>query len=196
MDAKQAERASTALGRSGRSKKRHQIAFKQGGELDGIIAFLTDRCGGNVMDKGVVDVVGNPYDERRGNSLRNIVDLKENSRFSSINEPNQSICYDFKKNRVTVTHYVIRSDWNGGVGYGNLKSWIIEVSMQGSNWIEVDRRVNNKTLNDMNAMQWFAVANANEEAKFVRIRQIDKNCGGNSQIVLSSFELFGTLTLS
>jgi hypothetical protein len=168
------------------------IRHKPGSELNGIIAFLSRRCGGNVCDKGVVGVFGQPHRDILAVAAKNIVDLSVDSRFVSVDAPNQSIGFDFKRWRIKPTHYTIRSHFYAEIGGPNLKSWVIEGSMDGSEWTEMDRRIDNSDLNDRNATRTFRLARS-EECKFMRLRQIGKNHSGNDVIVISSFEVFGTL---
>jgi hypothetical protein len=168
------------------------VPFKQGAPLDGIIAFVSKKCGGNVHEKGVVEVIGKAHNAIPNNAAKKVADLQANTNFYSVDEPNQFICYDFRKLRVRPTHYTIRSACDGYVNYSNLKSWVIEVSDDGRNWTEIDRRMNNSDLNDRNVIQTYQVQKS-VECRFFRLRQIEKNHRGYDHIVIASFEVFGTL---
>jgi hypothetical protein len=63
--------------------------------------------------------------------LRNVVDLREQTHFGTDDHPNQWIQYTFEEGRVKPKHDAIRSCLNGGPGYANPKSWIIEASNDG-----------------------------------------------------------------
>jgi hypothetical protein len=129
----------------GRNKRTAEIDIP-----DGIIANLTRECGGPVHDRNVVDVTGgsfeketngaNPHSGKYGNDPRNApkksADMETISRFFSAyrkkNEDiphtrNNWVCYDFKKRRIVVTHYTIRTN-NCGPGNGHMKSWFAETS--------------------------------------------------------------------
>jgi hypothetical protein len=130
---------------------RREIACEFKGEkLKGMIAYLTKEYGGNVADKGIVRIIGRPLDDSRDCAAKNVADLEGNSYFLSVDRPSQSICYDFQRRRIKVTHYTLRSRWNGRVGGENPKSWVIEVSDDGTNWTEIDRKVDNAELNGKN----------------------------------------------
>jgi hypothetical protein len=99
--------------------------------VDGIISYLTKKHRGNVHDKGIVTITSKSISY---GALGNVADLKQWSYFSLVNEPGQWICWDFHEMRVGPAHYVIH-----GVAVGNLKSWVVESSLDGENWIEIDR---------------------------------------------------------
>jgi hypothetical protein len=174
--------------------RRNEFALpvRSGAPLDGIIAFITKKCNGNVHEKGVVEVIGKAYNAIPNNAAKKVADLTSNSNFYSVDEPDQSVCYDFRKLRIKPTHYTIRSACDGYVDYSNLKSWVIEVSDDGREWTEIDRRENNNELNAKNVIKTFQVQKS-VECRFFRLRQIDKNHRGYHHIVISSFEVFGTL---
>jgi hypothetical protein len=99
--------------------------------------------------------------------------------------PGQWICWDFHEMRVRPTHYTIRSYW--------LKSWVIESSLDGEGWTEIDRKTNNQ---DFKAHAWetasFAVSKS-AECRFIRLTQTGKRHYPDDCLSISAFELFGTL---
>ena len=72
-----------------------EIEFDKNPEhrLHGIINYLTEKCGGNVMEKGVVELSASSINT----SLDRVVDLKSSNVFQTKNRPNQWIKYDFGK---------------------------------------------------------------------------------------------------
>ena len=71
-------------------------------ELDGIIAFLTRQCGGNVGEMGVVDVLGSSYLAGDAKFRFQGVDLLSDSVFHTENVPGSWCSYDFKGRRVSL----------------------------------------------------------------------------------------------
>jgi hypothetical protein len=69
----------------------------------------------------------------------------------------------------------------------------MEMSLDGSNWTEVDRRVNNSDLNGVSFIGTYSISGQVNENRFVRLRQIEKNHKGCDLLMVSGFELFGTL---
>lgn len=88
-----------------------------------------------------------------------------------------------------LTHYVI-------VSYNaqdcNPQSWVLEASLDGEPWMEMDRRVNASDLRVHRATRQFQIANR-YECRFIRFRQIDQNHAMNNYLYMTSFEVFGSL---
>jgi hypothetical protein len=168
----------------------------EGSPLEGIISYLSDKCGGNVHERGIVTITGHDcYSDNLCHAAFNAADLKADSYFYSKNERNQSLTYDFGDRRIQVSHYAIRSRHNGGVNDFNLRSWVIESSIDGDHWIEVDRREDDSSLNGRNLTQLFKVCGESVQSRFVRLRQIGRNHSStlDHKMVISGFELFGLL---
>ena len=117
--------------------------------------------------------------------------------FRSQDLPNQWCCYDFRGRRVALTSYSIRSCASWGLGGDHPKSWVLEVSNDGSegSWVVVDSRTNNDDLNDLFVTCNFEIsAPLSGAVRFVRLRLTGKNHGGNDQLAFSRLELFGVLS--
>jgi hypothetical protein len=69
----------------------------------------------------------------------------------------------------------------------------MDISNNGSNWTEVDRRVDNSDLNGNGLIGTYSISGQVPESRFVSMRQIGKRRSGNDSLVASDFELFGTL---
>ena len=109
-------------------------------QLNGIITKLTNECGGNVCDKGIVEaIVGHPRGWRGGGKNR-VANLEKDSSFRSVCDPNAFVGYDFLSKRVKPTSYTIKS---GKMPQGSvhLRSWVVEVSNSGldDSWDVVER---------------------------------------------------------
>ena len=158
--------------------------------FDGIIAQLTRRSGGNVHDKGIIEVTASSVHD---GLPQNLVDLETDSIFASKDQENTWVCYNFKHLGVIPMSYSIRT-YGYGPGNWHLKSWVIEVSNDGNSWMEIDRRENNSDLNDNYAVHNFAISSVpGESFQFVRIRQIGKNHNGYYYVKFSALEIFGVL---
>jgi hypothetical protein len=169
------------------------LPLKKGKPLEGIIAYLTKKCGGNVHDKKIVTVISHrPYNQEVGNAAKNVADLHADTEFFSSKDPNQWIGYDFKGMRVKPTAYAVRPYHSGGPGGHNLKSWVVEGSNDLQDWFELDRRVNNGDLNAGNEVKTFGIA-SDVRCRAVRLRQIDLNHKGTHVMLISGLELFGKL---
>jgi hypothetical protein len=93
--------------------------------------------------------------------------------------------------RVIPTDYTITSQW--------LKSWVVESSLDGGNWIEIDRNTDNSafTRSEWEAAKraTFTVSNR-AGGRFIRLTMTGENHGGNNRLSVYGFELFGTLVES
>jgi hypothetical protein len=153
--------------------------------LEGIISYLTKKHGGNVHEKRIVtitskSVIDNPYPPT------NVADLTSDRWFNAKNEPGQWVCWDFREMRVRPTHYTIRA--------ALVKSWVVEGSLDGASWTEIDRQRNNQDFKGWRAaMASFAVSKP-AECRFIRLTQTDKNHDRNDYLVLRGVEFFGRLS--
>jgi hypothetical protein len=92
-------------------------AFRFDGDpLNGIIAYLTQQCGGNVHDHRVVKVTSSMvYRSELRWAAKHSVDLQSENAFAShcrdkwdtIPHTAKWICFDFRDRRVVPTHYTI-----------------------------------------------------------------------------------------
>jgi hypothetical protein len=167
------------------------VPFRQDAALDGIVAYLTRECGGNVHEREVVTISASSGRSGR-DAPRNTADLTADSVFVSANTANQWLCYDFKNRRVLPSYYTLRSNFDGQPNWSNPKSWVVEISDDGVEWVMVDVQQNTCCLNDRNVVASFPIRGG-KECRMVRLRQTDLNHSGTHFLVMSSFEVFGTL---
>jgi hypothetical protein len=150
--------------------------------VDGIVSYLTRKHRGNVHDKGIVTITSKSvHDDDPRHALRNIADFTSGKAFCSKNEPGQWVCWAFHLERVRITHYTMQC------GIRSPKSWVIECSLDGEAWTEIDRKTNNADLKAS-----FAVANS-VECRFIRLTQTGKRHWGDDILNIYAFEFFGTL---
>lgn len=171
-----------------------EFVYNGHNQLNGIIAHLNREYGGNVHNSGVVDVTASPDGDGRSSAWA-VVNFQATDCYWSRNEPNAWICYDFKDMRITPTHYTLKSG-EGYSGSQHLKSWVIEVSIDGSEWFEVDRRENAYDLNDSFAMKNFRITRLTAERyRYFKLREIGTDHGpyNTSVLILCAMEVFGTL---
>ena len=153
----------------------------------GVIEKLTRGCGGNVHEKGVVEITASSCSI---GSVKRVAKLETGDCFYSYGNPNQWICYDFKEWRVAPTGYSITSgsDWCP-------KSWVFQVSNDGKNWDVVDRRDNNEDFKAGKVTRNYElVPPPHGKFRFVRLLQTGPNHSGNDQLVIAALEVFGTLS--
>jgi hypothetical protein len=160
-----------------------RIPMNRNRPMDGIMSYLARKHRGNVHEKGIVTITskstaGSQY------SAAYAHDYSGNRRFMSRNEPGQWICWDFREMRICMTHYRIHAHC--------LKTWIVECSMDGDSWTEIDRRTDIQNYKGGWAVVSFQVSNV-VECRFIRLTQTDKNYQGHDSL-LCVLEFFGTLS--
>jgi hypothetical protein len=158
--------------------------------LNGIIAYLNSKGGGNAHTAGLISVSESSVNGAR-NGYNTLYFDSLDAYFMSQNRANQWVCYDFKGQKVQATHYSIRS-YDYGSGGSHPRSWVVEGSLDGVKWVEIDRRDDDVWLNEMNRVAEFTVATV-ERAQFIRLRQTGKNWHGTQCLAISAFEIYGVL---
>lgn len=162
--------------------------------FNGIIRYLTNECGGNVYQKGVVKVTESSVNTNEIHAY-NLVDLDNfETRFLSQNKENSWAQYDFGDRKVRPTHYSIRSRQYSKGEY-HLKGWVIEGSNTGQNdWKVLDSRSGVTCLDDRSASYTFEIQHKlknDEFYQYLRIRQTEPNANNNYHMGLSALEYFG-----
>jgi hypothetical protein len=152
--------------------------------LDGIISYLTKKHGGHVHDNGIVTITAKSVSDDPQYALKNVAAFPDGGYFASGNALNQWVCWDFREMRVRSTHYTIGAD--------RLKSWVVEGSLDGKSWTEIDRQTESKAF-EHNIRASFAVSKP-AELRFIRLTQTSKNRYGDHMLCLDAVEFFGTLS--
>jgi hypothetical protein len=154
--------------------------FAPDAPLSGIVACLWK------ID-GVVVTASSSYSDSPEHGPRNIADFADPSWFSTKNEPNPWVCYDFGDKRVRLSHYTIRSqDWD----QNHPKNWNLEGSVDGDTWIELDRRERISSLDGELRVATFQVTKT-ADVRMVRLVATGLNTSGTRALVLSAMEVFG-----
>jgi hypothetical protein len=174
-----------------KSMSKTEFPMQEPESLEGIISHLTTKHGGSVHEKGIVTITSKTVEsDVQRHAVKNVADLTSDSGFISKDEPGQWVCWDFREMRVRPTHYTIRS------GSGTLKSWVVEGSLDGESWTEIDRQTNNQRFRTYGpTVDSFAVSNP-AECCFIRLTQTDKNHARypDDLLILFAVEFFGTLS--
>jgi hypothetical protein len=157
---------------------------------------LTAKCGGNVHDKGVIEVKGSGerYPSERAANAVELNNRTNSCYFASTAALNSWICYDFKTMNVTPTHYSIISYPAGPNGTSHPKSWCLEGSLTGddNSWVEIDQRTNCNDVNGSNLIGTWEVKQK-QRFRFIRLRQTTVGHDGRHNIIISGFEIYGIL---
>jgi hypothetical protein len=117
-------------------------------------------------------------------ALKNVADLLSSSRFISWDEPDQWICWDFRGMRVRLTLYTTIADC--------LKSCVVDGSLDGASWVEIDRQSDNRNFEHHRTTASFPVSNR-ADFRFVRLTQTGQSHDGSSFLDMNGVEFYGTL---
>jgi small GTP-binding protein len=166
---------------SGGEKKHNKLSATSECE---IISYLTREHGGNVHEKGVVIITSRTICDSYAHPVHVVADLTSNSRFESKSELNQWIIWDFRALRVEPIRYKIR-----GI---SLKSWVVEGSMDGVNWMEMGRERDNQDF-IQEATVWFPISNP-MKCRFIRLTQVGPTHDHKHHLLLSAVDFFGTIS--
>lgn len=164
-----------------------QLPFA-GHSFDGILAYLTDVCQGNVHDKRVVIISASSCEH---GSPSVVASRDPSDFFLSENKSGQWIRFDFNENVVALQHYSLKSHRYSG-NSTHLKNWAIEGSNDNEEWMRLDRRTTS-VLNGANKFQTFPITNPSGTFRYIRLKMTDVNYRGDNVLGLQSIEFFGAL---
>jgi hypothetical protein len=168
-----------------KSLKEAEFPLKKAKSVEGVISYLTRKHGGNVHEKGIVTLTSKSVLNDPRYAVQNVADLTSPWYFMSKNERCQWICWDFHKLRVSPTHYTIK-------GY-MMKSWVVESSLDGEAWTQIDRKTDNEDFKDYGWPTASFAASKSAECRFIRLTQTGKRHDGHDDLRIEAFEFFGTL---
>ena len=162
-----------------------RIDFR-GDSFDGIVAYLTRQCGGNIAERGIVEVMANS----RLPGLRPCPVLD----FNSVGDFQASrgilsppcIVFDFRNRLVVPTAYTLRTSSSPQAVH--LQSWVFEGSNDGQKWTELDTHDKDDVL-VRSRVSTFRIACQSPAFRLFQIRETDRK----DTFSLNAFEIFGTL---
>ena len=166
-----------------------EIPFSNG-KLEGIFSFLLN----NSIIKNEVKITCSYH---CGGSISDLIEIeKTNNRFYTNYSTDPWLCFEFKKRKIVPSNYSIRSQ-NCNANGRHPKSWYIEGSEDGKNWIKIDEQVNCPYLNGPNIVHTFPIQKEKFEGKafkFIRMHHTDKSWGNFDSIIdICSIEFYGKL---
>jgi hypothetical protein len=183
--------------------KRDSFPFSSNREFNGIIDHLSKKCGGNVHEKGIVEITSSGEGT---NKCWQVADYEWKDCWSSTASANSWICFDFKTRCVELERYVLRYRKSNGPGPCE-----IEGSNDGTNWKILESRMTKGPFGEARRFVGFGQSNvpdyemsiydcaklgSNEFFRFIRLRQTGPNKSGNLQLNLCRIEFFGRLRFS
>ena len=156
------------------------------GTFIGIVRHLGELCHGDPHSEGLISISSSG----KTMELLDVIQYGyDRHNWTSHDEPNSFIKFDFKSRRVCLSHYSLMS----GTSNKHLISWVIEVSDDDSTWEVVDER-NTQDLNRNQVAKTYQCNKPNERyARFVRLRQTGVNSAGSNVLGLGLIEFFGNV---
>jgi hypothetical protein len=165
--------------------------FVQGGHLTGIINHLTKECGGNVHEKGIVNITVSSY--LQGSSdCGTVVDYGSKSYWISDNHPLSWICFEFKGKSISLRNYTLKA---GAFGWNWVVKWEVQGSNNATDWEILDRRETRDLTGFFNVGTYeCSEANPKKFFRFIRIIQTAPNAGKSHSFQFTAVEFFGRVS--
>lgn len=172
--------------------------YNENNRFKGIISFIGNGNPKNLVDEGVIDITNSKlWGDNKRYLPKNVVNYEDdNLWFDSANKPNSWLCINFKEKKIKPSYYSIKSNNGGGKNNAHLKNWVIEGSKDNVNWVILDERKNEESLNDRTASNTFKIQHNFENDEFyqyIKIRQTGLNTSNGNQLYFGSIEFFGSL---
>jgi hypothetical protein len=161
--------------------------FQPSSPWSGILSFLSSQCGGNVHERGLVNLTSSSDGYNRCHQIAN---HGWNDYWYTNSSPRSWVQFDFNDSSVCLTNYILKSDGNNA---NHLLQWKIEGSNNGNKWECIDFR-NTQDLNGKFVTKTFKCSSPSSHFhRFIRIMQTRKNAYGNDHFMLCNIEFFGLL---
>jgi hypothetical protein len=158
----------------------------RGSPLDGIIAFLERRSGGNVIEKGILSA-GPGDDPKNAFDFHNLGSKYHHQTGNS----EQWLAIDFKDMRIHVTDYSVQFHPHRICGP---KSWFLEGSDDGDTWITLDTRTGRSQSQDTTQPSTFSVTTP-QLCRHLRFRKTEGwHHGPCNNFGLVAIEFFGYIS--
>ena len=172
-------------------KRGREIKHQNGENFQGILRYLQNKYGKTIHQKGIISISASS-----GGGPEIAIDYDNqntNDRWCSANVPNSWLEIDFKKQKVKINGYSIKTMDSEPNENDHLKNWVIEGSKDKNTWIEIDKQENNNYLNGPNYEHYFEISKTNEEFQYIRIRSIGKNHYNRNYLDFSRIEFYGEI---
>jgi hypothetical protein len=166
----------------------HHFTIDSSRRFDGIVSWLTRKCGGNVHKHGVVSITAS---SSYRHDCCQVADYNWHDYWYSRNQANSWIQFDFKHRQVSVTNYSIKSD---GTSCNHLLHWSLQGSNDGQSWTVLDQR-DTQDLNDNYIVQSYECgSHQSSQFQFIRLIQTGPNSSNYNHLMLANLEFFGSIS--
>ena len=179
-----------------RKEKIIQIDHQMNNNFNGIISYLKKKHGNNIHDQGIISIEASSTDYYSGKPELVIDYNLTGCKWWSEDIPGSWLEINFKKYKVKINGYSLKAcSGNPNTCY-HLRNWVIEGSTDRTNWVEIDKRINNTDLNGRDHQQYYSVTSKPiDEFQFIRIKSIGKNNGGppTDHLHFTNIEFYGQI---
>jgi hypothetical protein len=155
------------------------IMLREAKSVDGILSYL--------KKSGVpqIEITASSSSDKE-NHIGNVWDIASQTYFQSQNRPGQWVCWDFGEMRICPTHYTLVASC--------VRSWVIEGSGDGNNWIEIHRTTDNKDYRLGGCQAASFTMGPPCEFRFLRLMQTGKrHLVNDDTLLVFGVEFFGSL---
>ena len=101
------------------------------------------------------------------------------------------ICFDFKKMKIEISNYSIKSH-SFDINSTHIKNWVIEISNDGNEWEKIDERNEITELNGINLVKSFSIE-MTKPFRYIRFITSKPNFINDDGFALGKLEFYGNI---
>lgn len=158
---------------------------------DGVFTYIHKARNADLYENKIIEVITKPNKPVNAKQIFNYDKNLENI-FVTTNEPNSSITFKLDPLSLQITSYEITScKW---VKFSNhLRSWVVEISVDGEKWTEIDAQNDCESLNGSNLTCKFDIKTKVDFAKYIRLRTTSTDWRQKNFLAYNRLEFYGIL---
>ena len=181
-------------GNTAYSMEKRVIKHERGKNFQGIIKYLEDKSGMDIHEQGIVTINASSYIA----NMKNVIDYKHDDDWQSKNIQNSWWEINFRKIKVQINGYSIKTHSASSMSGNHLKNWVIEGKNEGEEWEEIDRQDNNDLKGPLYE-HYYSLKEMTKPYQYIRIKIIGKDHYYYSHnkdyyfLYFNQFEIFGEI---
>jgi F5/8 type C domain len=165
------------------------LTIATSGDNNGLFYWIGTSSGTTVWSNPIAKGLTIAASSIGSGSVSSLSD-RANSDFYTNSDTNAWVSFYLNGKSLKCNYYSIKTRASSSGYYP--RSWKLQGSSDGSNWVDLDSQVNNTTLTANS--QWLSLPVANSSVAYTnfRIYMTDNNSSGFGHLVLGEVELYGT----
>jgi hypothetical protein len=163
------------------------VEYQPDRPFDGIFNFLARQAGGNPHQAGLVTLEAS---SSQVGSVMRILDYDSNEYFATRDAAGQWIKFEFNQHRISLSGYSYKT--HSVQGNGHSKSWRVDGTSDGMNWISIHVVTNTSLLLGYGAVYTVSFVYT-DFFKIIRFTQTDTNSMNYNNFRVANIEFFGKL---